>query len=105
MPDSEITAEVVRRNIPVPVAEKIGDITEQIRFNIPAELREPDFLDKVKQFLGHLLTEETTDQWAEAAAELVPWPGVGWLVKKTLDRLMPEKLLSLIYLAIDKITD
>lgn len=100
----DLKAEVIVPPPPRPAREKIDNLVLNIKPQIPEDLREPGFIRKVKDLLALMLNERTTDYLIDILAAFLPgW--LAWPVRKFLDILFPEKLLSATYWVLDGISD
>lgn len=104
LPDPEVVGPA-HAPIPAPAVKKIRDVTDRIKWDLTPELREPEFLEKVKRLLGHIINEGTTDILIDVMKAFVPWPGVGWAFGKILDTLLPDRLLQAVYAILDRLSD
>lgn len=109
IPDEEVVPYYPKPTVIIPklhpfVAVKVYALAKQIKPRVPPRMRQGRFLIEVKELIGVLITEESTDSISGIVKSVVPW-GLGWPVGIALDHLLPEKLLAVIYYLLDGISD
>lgn len=104
MPDPEVVGDP-HPPIPAPAVKRIHDVTDRIKWDLTPEQKDPEFIEQVKDLVSKIINEGTTDWLIEIIKAMVPWPGLGWLVGKVLDTLLPERLVGVIHTLLNRLAD
>lgn len=100
--DIEPKIEIVRAGMPKVLVGKAEKLGELIYHRIPEDHRDSGFIRKVKRLIAAMVTEESTDVLIDMVKGVAPW-GSGFIIGWVLDKLLPEKLLALVYITLDKV--
>lgn len=102
--DIEPKVEIVKAGMPKILVGKAEQLGELIYHRLPEDHRDSEFIRKVKRVIASMVTEDSTDAVIDIVKGIAPW-GTGWAVGWVLDKLLPEKLLALVFVTLDKISD